>query len=85
MNRLTGEDRDVITSKVTLAKPAEAMPGSGGLLVNTGSTAYPFNSETADTIRRLLAEGNTVIRAWDVLWPADGGAPRIITDTGYLQ
>lgn len=83
-NRLTGEARDLITSKVTLADRPEAVPGFGGLLAGGLTATYPFSSEFAGEIKRLLAAGMTVIRAWDVLWPADGSEPRVINDTGYL-
>jgi hypothetical protein len=84
-NRLTGEARDLITSKLTLVDPPQAFPGSGGLLAHGGTITYPFSSEFAEEIKRHLAAGMIVVRAWDVLWPADGSEPRVICDTGYLQ
>ena len=80
-NRLTGEDRDIITSKITLAYPDEVLPGTGGRLVRGATATYPFNSEWAADIRARLADGMFVIRVWDVLWPADGSAPHIISET----
>lgn len=74
-NRLTGEHRDLITSLITLAEDDTAFPCS---------LTIPFNSEHAGDIRRLLERGYVVIRAWDILWPADGSKPRLRNDTGYL-
>lgn len=79
-NRLTGEDRDLITSKLTLAEPDQAVPGSGGYLVQDSGISIPFSSEFSADIRRLLGKGLTVVRSWDVLWPADGSAPRVFND-----
>jgi hypothetical protein len=83
-NRLTGENRPLITSKITLAGLPAPVPGHGGLLAGGGTATYPFSSEFAAEIAEMLKAGMRVIRAWDVLWPADGGKPSVISDTGYL-
>jgi hypothetical protein len=75
-NRLTGEDRDLITSKVTLAED--------GPTLSSSTITMPLSSEFASDILRLLADGHVVIRAWDVQWPAGGGKPFIRNDTGTL-
>jgi hypothetical protein len=83
-NRLTGEHRDLITSKVTLADDPTPAPGYGSILTGGMTATYPLSSEFAGEIQARLEDGMTVIRAWDVLWPADGSASRVVNDTGYL-
>ena len=70
-NMLTGEDRDLITTKCTL--------DLGG-----ATFTYPLTPKFAAEIGGHLDEGHRVIRAWQVLWPADGGKPVIVYDTGYI-
>jgi hypothetical protein len=72
-NRITGEDRDHLTAKLTLADRNS----------NTSLT-FPIEPEFFADIRRHLDGDWYVLRSWLVLWAADGGQPRTVVDTDYL-